>query len=171
MKRLVTLLFLILSVVADSPAENYDCADHRFYYSRTVMRPSRQGHTLEIEMRLFTDDLEYAIDLDDDYTRLGTPEESSDANFRIEDYLRSHFALYINDQFTDFRFWGKEVDFDITYCYMEASLPRDVNSFEVLNRVLMDVYNDQVNEIDVTLNGVRKRFSLTIEWPAHLLTY
>ncbi len=135
------------------------------------MRPSRQGHTLEIEMRLFTDDLELAIDLEDDYTRLGTPDESSDANFRIEDYLRSHFALYINDQFTDYRFWGKEVDFDITYCYMEASLPRDVKSFEVLNRVLMDVYPGQVNEIDVSLNGVRKRLSMTIEWPAQLITY
>lgn len=169
MKRLSLILFLSFLAILDSPAE--EMVDHRFYYSRTVMRPSRQGHTLEIEMRLFTDDLELAIDREGDLTRLGTDLEASDANFRIEDYLRSHFALYINDQFTDYRFWGKEVDFDITYCYMEASLPRDVKAFEVLNRVLMDVYPDQVNEIDVTLNGVRKRYSMTIEWPAYLITY
>ncbi len=145
--------------------------DHKFYYSRTTMRPSRQGYALEIEMRIFTDDLELAIDRENELTRLGTLVESNDANFRIEDYIRSNFGIYINDQFTDYRFFGKEVDFDITYCYMEASIPHDIYTFEVQNTILMEFFPSQVNEIDVRLNGTRKRLMLTYEWPSELINY
>lgn len=144
---------------------------HKFYYSRTSMQPSRMGHTLEIEMRFFTDDLEAAIATEDDGVFLGTDRESTHANFMIEDYIRSHFGFYLNGQYVDYRFFGKEVEFDITYCYLECTLPRKVNSFEVQNTALMELFYDQVNEIDVTLNGVRKRLLLTYEQPAQLITF
>lgn len=168
--RVVTsvVMFAVLTVI---PLVADGLVTHKFYFSRTIIRPSRMGLSLEIEMRLFTDDLERAIDLEDDLTRLGTADEARDANFRIEDYIRRHFALYINDQFSDYRFFGKDVDFDLTYCYMECTLPRAVNSFEVQNTVLMDVYYEQVNEVDVSVNGIRKRLMLTYDFPSQLLNY
>jgi hypothetical protein len=165
------LAFVFLSIALASPLLADTDVDHRFYYSRTVIRPSRFAHTLEMEMRLFTDDLELAIDNDEERSFLGTDRESSNANYLIENYLRQHFALYINDQYVDFRFFGKEVDFDITYCYLECSIPRSIHSFEIQNTALMDVYYEQVNEIDVTLNGIRKRLMLNYEQPSALMTF
>ncbi len=164
-------ILILLSCLVFIPLSADGLRVHKFYYSRTSMQPSRMGHTLEIEMRFFTDDLENAIATEDDGIYLGTDRESNQANFKIEDYIRNHFGFYLNDQYVDYRFYGKEVEFDITYCYLECSLPRDVNSFEVQNTMLMELFYEQVNEIDVTLNGIRKRLLLTYEQPAQLITF
>lgn len=135
------------------------------------MRQSFDGSKLEIEMRLFTDDLELAISDDGDPLRLGSDHERSDAKFRIEDYLRQHFIVYINDQFTDYRFWGKEVDYDITYCFLELTLPPEVFVIQMQNTLLMDVYPEQVNEVEVTLMRSTRRLNFNYEWPNQMIQY
>ena len=159
-------MFLMLS-----PAEANSGAEHKFYYSRTSIRHNLMNNSLEIEMRLFTDDLERAISWDEEPMRLGTTDESNEARFRVEDYIRSHFSIFINNQYFDYKFWGKETDYDITYCYFELVLPPDVSVIEIRNSVLMDVYIDQVNEIDLSIRRTTKRITLTSQWPAESISY
>jgi hypothetical protein len=161
----LTLFCLVLPVQAN------ESAAHQFYFSRTVMRQSLDGSKLEIEMRFFTDDLELAISDDGEPFRLGSDRERSDTKFRIEDYLRQHFIVYINDQFTDYRFWGKEVDYDITYCFLELTLPPDVFVVQIQNTVLMDVYPEQVNEVEFIMMQSTRRLTLNYQWPVQTIQF
>lgn len=162
---IVTLFSLVLPVKAN------ESAAHQFYFSRTVMRQSLDGSKMEIEMRFFTDDLELAISDDGEPFRLGSDRERSDTKFRIEDYLRQHFMVYINDQFTDYRFWGKEVDYDITYCFLELTLPPDVFVVQIQNTVLMDVYPEQVNEVEFMMMRSTRRLTLNYQWPVQTIQF
>jgi hypothetical protein len=161
----LTLFCLVLPVQAN------ESAAHQFYFSRTVMRQSLDGSKLEIEMRFFTDDLELAISDDGEPFRLGSDRERSDTKFRIEDYLRQHFIVYINDQFTDYRFWGKEVDYDITYCFLELTLPPDVFVVQIQNTVLIDVYPEQVNEVEFIMMRSTRRLTLNYQWPVQTIQF
>lgn len=162
---IVTLFSLVLPVKAN------ESAAHQFYFSRTVMRQSLDGSKLEIEMRFFTDDLELAISDDGEPFRLGSDRERSDTKFRIEDYLRQHFIVHINNQFSDYRFWGKEVDHDITYCFLELTLPPDVLVVQIQNTVLMDVYPEQVNEVEFIMMRSTRRLTLNDQWPVQTIQF
>jgi len=164
-------LIMITFLAAIFPVAANESAEHQFYFSRTVMRQSLDGSKLEIEMRLFTDDLELAISDEGEPFRLGSDRERSDAKFQIEDYLRQHFMVYINDQYTDVRFWGKEVDYDITYCFLEITLPPDVFVIQIQNTVLMDVYPDQVNEVELTFMRSTRRLTMNYQWPVHTIQF
>lgn len=164
-------LIMITFLAAIFPVKANESEGHQFYFSRTVMRQSLDGSKLEIEMRLFTDDLELAISDDGEPFRLGSDRERSDAKFRIEDYIRQHFMVYINDQYTDLQFWGKEVDFDITYCFLELTLPPDVFAVQIQNTLLMDVYPEQVNEVEFTMMRTTRRLTMNYQWPVHTLQF
>ncbi len=142
-------------------------AVHKFYYSRTVVRHNVQNNALEIEMRIFTDDLERAIGATADIpARLGDDREIEGADQLIEDYLRNHFTIEINGQPMMMRFWGKEVDYDITWCFFEVSNVPDIHVIEVKNTTLTDLFEDQLNEVDLEMAGWERRIQLHREQPS-----
>jgi hypothetical protein len=163
LSRILGLVALVVSTGA---------AVHKFYYSRTVIRQNVETNALEVEMRIFTDDLERAIQRsEDEAIRLGDEREIDDANQRIEDYLRNHFTIKVNDRELPMRFWGKEVDYDITWCFFEISGIPDINVIEVKNTTLTDLFDDQLNEVDLDMAGWGRRLQLHREQPSEVVQY
>ena len=138
--------------------------EHDFHYSFTVVRENTMANTIEIEMKVFTDDFErmlestYKPDLN-----LGNENEFEEADDIIDEYLRKHFTLAINDVPLQFSYIGKEVENDITWCYLEYIRPPGVNVIEVKNTVLFELFEDQINEASVSFSGWSKRIHLSKE--------
>ena len=60
----------------------------------------------------------------------------------------------------NFIFIGKEYDIDIIQCYIEIQNVKQVNSIEITNEVLFDLFEDQQNMIKTKINSKQKSFLL-----------
>ena len=148
--------FALISVGA-KPADY-----HKFYHSFTIVRENVMSNTIEVEMKFFTDDLEHILEqkFKPDFN-LGGENELDDADRYIQDYLRTNFSLAIDDRPLRFSFIGKDVENDITWCYLEYIRPPSINTITVTNSSLMDLFEGQKNEVDFRFNGWTKRVALT----------
>ncbi|MEL6917000.1 MAG: DUF6702 family protein [Bacteroidota bacterium] len=139
---------------------------HKFYVSVTNITYSDKDDALQITTRIFIDDLEnvlaerYGIATD-----LATDKEYQATDKYIEKYLKAKFALKINRKTVDFDYLGKEYDNDVVICYIEV--PKvgfsTIQSIEVTNEVLMDLFDEQQNVVHFKLNGNKKSFVLVRE--------
>ncbi|MEO0404852.1 MAG: DUF6702 family protein [Bacteroidota bacterium] len=139
--------------------------EHKFYFSHTIMEENEITGSLEITMEVFTDDLEKAIQDHGEPFRLGDERERDDANARIEEYLRTHFILETNNGRIQYRFLGKEVENETTFCYLEVSVFQGFSMMEITNSVFHGWYPEQENRVTLKANGFTKSVTLTKDRP------
>ena len=130
---------------------------HDFHLSLTEIRHNSESKTLEISIKLFTDDLQDALVLAGaPKLELGTPNEPPTANEYIESYLKEYFELSVNGKPTEFTYLGKEAELDATWCFVEVTDVRKVKSIELINTFLLEVFDDQTNMVNLFINGQKK---------------
>lgn len=130
---------------------------HEFHLSLTEISHNTENKTLEISIKLFTDDLLTALQQTGaPKMELGTENEPPAANEYIESYLKRHFKLTINGKPTDFTYLGKEAELDATWCYVEVKDVKKVQSLEVENNFLLEAFNDQTNMVNLNISGRKK---------------
>ncbi|MCK0191386.1 DUF6702 family protein [Arenibacter sp. F20364] len=154
-----TLVVLLLPLFAFTVA-------HKFYISVTSIGYSDKDKALQITTRIFIDDFDKVLQERYGFTgNLASKDESSQANEYIEKYLRTKFALAINDKDVAYNFLGKIYDNDIMICYLEV--PKvdisTVTNISVQNEVLMDIYEEQKNVVHFKLQNQKKSFVLIRE--------
>ncbi len=152
MHRLITfrsfMLFLALLALTSFSG------DHKFYISKTIIEFNPRTAQFEVTCKLFTDDLETAIGgAQSGEIRLGTDREVADADQRIEKYMHDHLALKINGAPIEWRWVGKDVDSDMTFCYVEFYRQPDFATLQVFNDILVSQFADQQNIVDLSING------------------
>ena len=91
---------------------------------------------------------------------LAGKKETKEVNQYIEAYLRSKMKVRINDNDMNFIFIGKEYDVDIIQYYIEIQNVQQINSIEITNEVLFDLFEDQQNMIKTKINSKQKSFLL-----------
>lgn len=132
-------------------------ATHEFHLSLTEISHNAENKTLEISIKLFTDDLLTALQqAGAPKMELGTENEAPEANEYIESYLKRHFNLTVNGKPTDFTYLGKEAELDATWCYVEVKDVKKVQSLEVENNFLLEAFDDQTNMVNLNINGRKK---------------
>ncbi|MCC3862196.1 hypothetical protein LJF33_13390 [Emcibacteraceae bacterium Y4] len=107
--------------------------------------------TIEITHRLFTHDIE---DLLMRYN--GGPVELTDDIIEsfLQEYIIQSFALYGTDGDQIPLNWiGVEVTFSDIYVYQEAPLSDGQDTLILTNRILMDLFEEQSNTVNVKLDG------------------
>ncbi len=132
---------------------------HKFYVSNTLIEFNAQSQSYEVTCKLFTDDLERA--LGGDAIHLGAENEASNANTLVEEYVRSHFKITFNDQPQLLSFVGKEVENDLTLCYFEMYQATDFNVLKVDNTMLLELFPEQKNIVELTSGGRSQTYILT----------
>lgn len=119
---------------------------HPFHVSVCEIYHNENTSSLEISMKIFMDDFELSIQqngvpgfklIDED------PEKVEKTH--IDSYLKNHFNLKINGHFADLNFLGFEFDDNAILCYMESKKVKKINSIEINNSMLTEVYDDQIN--------------------------
>lgn len=148
MKRL--LILLVIPLFAFSVL-------HKYYISVTQIEYVKSKQSIQIITRIFTDDFEKLLRTRYDETiTLAEINEPETTNLYIERYLKEKIKIKINNKTVNFSFVGKEYDADLVKCYLEIEGVKTIESFEISNEVLFDLFNDQQNIIKAKINSNQK---------------
>lgn len=145
---------------------------HDFHYSRTDLRWNPTTETWQLELRVFSDDLEAVLRLrtaDDTPFRMGDAGERKDLDGLVAEWLFGACKLRANDEEIHLNYLGKEVDYDITYLYLESPPFRAPETLTLQWTLLFDLFEDQINEVALDALGMDLRALFSIEEPEQQL--
>lgn len=144
---------------------------HKFYVTKTLVNHNSVNQTLEITIDIFTDDLEFALQEGrGELMRLGGDREHADADYLIEEYLKEHLELWIDDRKVEPMFLGKDVQHDLTYCFLEVGNIQDFHTFKFRNDILCEMYDEQSNIVDLKFAGWTEKLLFTRFEPIQVVT-
>lgn len=159
------LILLILPLFAFTTA-------HKYYVSVTQIDYVKEKQAIQVTSRIFIDDFERLLqERYDDKIILNTGKDEKEIDLYIEKYIKSKFKIKVNGAVANYKFLGKEYEDDIIYCYIEIENVNEVKSFEVENRILFDLFNDQKNIVRTYINSKHKTFVLIPENDKGLLNF
>ena len=155
------ILFLLLALSLLTGA-----ASHKFYVSVTNVKYAEDAKALQITTRIFIDDLEkvlnelYSID-----AQLATEKEYRDADELISKYLLTKFTIRLDGQLQEIEFLGKEYKQDLVICYLEIVETdlKEVDTIEVKNDLLTEIFEEQQNVVHLKIGEEKKSFILVRE--------
>ena len=126
---------------------------HDFHVSVMDIKYVETG-SLEVELRIFADDLEEALN-----AKYSTSLDllNSKNTIAVDSlaylYFKEHIFIKINEEKLKLGFLGSESDNGMIYCYFEIPEIRKINSIEVKNTILTDLFNDQSNLVNIYANA------------------
>lgn len=129
-----------------------DC--HEFYVGLTDIVYNAETMRYEITIKVFTDDLELALqDSFDQKIKLDEkPEEAHDA--LIFRYVDSKFAVKAkNQQALKLTHIGRETELDVTWIYLESTVVQPLQTVLVSNAMMMELYEDQSHIVHINQGG------------------
>lgn len=148
------LLFLSFSLFTSTTR-------HKYYISVTQIEHVKEKKSVQIIARVFLDDFENLLQKRyDESIVLADNEEQPGTNGCIEKYLNDKIKIKINGEETKMVFIGKEYELDVMKCYLEIEGVENIESFEISNAVLFDMFDDQQNIIKTKINSKQKSFIL-----------
>ncbi len=140
--KTITLILGILLTMSSFTAK------HEYYVSVGEMSLNPSTKQLEIALRVFTDDLEYAL------SREGHEGvdvlNDSNASSVVAEYVKDNFLLFDPDMNRVYPFFvGLEGDADGVYLFLEtrSKYPIQWNELIIRHEILMDHFPDQINII------------------------
>ncbi len=168
MKTLRYLLFFSLfSLFAFSSV-------HKYYVSITQIEFVKEKQSLQIISRIFVDDFEKLIRMRyDDKVTLDDSDNSDEEKIEqyVKKYLQEKIEITIDGELKTLNFIGKKYDDDIMYCYLEIENLPSIKTFQIKNKVLYDVFDDQKNIVRTKINGKNKTFILIPEKDKGMLNF
>ncbi|WP_131694755.1 DUF6702 family protein [Dyadobacter tibetensis] len=131
---------------------------HEYHVSVTQMQYNSTTRSLEISLRVFTDDLETALSMAHANRRFVINNQDHN-NVYIEKYIRQHFVLTdAKEKTLPLTYLGKEAEADATWIYLEIPLSSKLQGHILTNSTLLDVFNDQVNMTNLKWGDNKKTF-------------
>lgn len=130
---------------------------HDFHMSLTEIYHNAESKSLEISVKLFTDDLGIALQKNEaPKMEIGTDREPPQANELIENYLRRNVKFVINGKPVEFKYLGKQAELDATWCFLEVKNVSKVHTMEIINTLLLDSFEDETNMVNLNIGGRKK---------------
>lgn len=154
-RKLICLLIVTLPFLAFT--------SHKFYVSVTHVNYVEEQDAFQMTTRIFIDDLEaLLLERYDIKASLATPEELSLADDYIERYLKTKLLIRLDGEIREYNFLGKRYDNDVVICYLEIPQVNqpDLQTLEVQNEVLTEMFEDQQNLVHLNIRGKKKSFVL-----------
>ncbi len=136
---------------------------HDFHISRSEINYDVQSGDIQIAIHVFIDDFETALAASGvKKLNLCTKKESLDADLAMERYINKKLVFSIGGKIHSAKFIGKETSEDLmaVWCYLENSGMKNTHQMSIENKVLLEVFNDQKNIMDFTVNKKKKSFAI-----------
>ena len=127
---------------------------HNYHVSITQMDYNTKNNTFEIAIKVFADDLESAIQeqgIDNFKLDIENQEDTL-----VKSYFKRKFQVKYNGETIPLNWVGKELENEIIWCYFELEGIDEVNKLELLNTTLLELNNDQVNKVNITVKEFQK---------------
>ncbi len=142
---------------------------HDLHLSKTILHYNAGKQSFEISIHIFIDDLENAILLDGSSPLyLETSKETENAEEKLIAYIQRSFQLFIDGKSVNLNFIGREPSTDVLaiWCYFEVSdVQEEPGEFWVENKLLLDLFEDQKNLMNITGPGLQEYHLLDSEEP------
>jgi hypothetical protein len=142
-----SLSFLAAALVALSLFALPAATAHKFYTSISHVEYNQETKSLEVAVRVFSDDLEVAL------TKRNNKaiylDATKDVGAIITAYLQDVFEIKGRDgEHKKIRWVGMETKVDATWLYFEVKLPEGLAGAELRNRLFFELFTEQVNIIN-----------------------
>ncbi len=120
---------------------------HEFHTSLAQINYNKTTQSFEVSLRVFTDDLEAALTLENQQKKVTIDQNIAD--HIIQQYLDKHFAL-LNGQNEkkEMNYVGKEIEVDVTWIYIEIPVKDNLSGLRILNSIFNELFADQVNIVN-----------------------
>ena len=151
MKSVILFCFAILSLSLQASAPII----HKFYLSNTSIEFNAQSRAIEITSKIFTDDLEHAIEAQC-YRYNSLYPQTPEVFELVKKYIGDKLSLQVGGRNVVLNFLGYSVDNDMTTLFIEGSY-FEPNQVVVGNTILLELFSDQQNIVEVRWNGQSKR--------------
>ncbi len=135
---------------------------HKFYVSVTQIDYVPNKKRVEITSRIFIDDLEKA--LEKKFKKkfyLSSTKEIENSELLIKEYLREKIKITINKKAQNVEYLAREVEGDVLIFYTKIAISKKINTFEIYNSLLTDIYKEQQNIVHLNINGNKNSFLFT----------
>ncbi len=135
---------------------------HKFYVSVTQIDFVPNKKRVEITSRIFIDDLEKA--LEKKFKKkfyLTSTKEIENSEILIQEYLKEKIKISINKKAQDIEYLAREVEGDVLIFYTKIAISKKINTFEIYNSLLTDLYKEQQNIVHLNINGNKNSFLFT----------
>ena len=147
-------LALLIAVWALPP----NASAHRYHTSVTRLEYNAEDRLVEITVQTFADDIEAAL------KRGGATNvrlDSKAANTLVLEYLQKAFEIRNGETTLELEWIGMELKGYTVWVYLQAKAPNGLVKTSVRNNLLFEVFQDQVNIVNVI--GPGKRASLVFK--------
>ncbi|MCP9764842.1 DUF6702 family protein [Lacihabitans soyangensis] len=130
---------------------------HDFHTSLTEINYNPKSGSLELSVRVFTDDLELTLTNFNKgkLVKIEDPENVVDP--LIEQYLRKNLALVSPDKDVKFgKFYGKEKEANATWLYLEIFDCKNIKNYTIYNNIMQEMFSDQTNLVNIIFGSDKR---------------
>lgn len=129
-------------------------AMHKFHVSVSQVEYNASGQSVQVVMRIYSDDFENALSRHAKRQVKLDPARDKDAGDLVMSYLRGQFELKTKaGKPVKFNWVGLEAQVDMFWLYFEGKVPGGFSGAQLKNRVLCEIFEDQVNIVNVKYQG------------------
>ena len=151
MKSVLSFCFALFALCSQA----YAPSTHKFYLSNTTIEFNAETRVLEITCKIFTDDLEQAIEAQC-YRYNSLYPQTPEVFELVKKYIGDKISLQVGGRNVVLNFLGYSVDNDMTTLFIEGNY-FEPNQVIINNTILLELYADQQNIVDVRWSGQSKR--------------
>ncbi|MBC7653762.1 MAG: hypothetical protein H7098_04715 [Oligoflexus sp.] len=110
---------------------------------------------------MFFDDLENGIE-NENHVRFDIikPVDKTKVNALIASYIKKHLQIKVDGKLLTMNYLGYEIQEDAAWCYLEIPKVNKVSNIEINNNILFKLHSEQINMLNVTVNGKRQSTKL-----------
>jgi hypothetical protein len=130
---------------------------HPIHVSTTNISFNKQDHKLEVICTIFTDDFEAVLVKQyGKKTDLTKAELHAAMDMLVKSYLASHLQIKVGSAVLPLNYIGFEINKEATDVYLESDEINEVKKIGVEVSLLHNLFDDQINIVHITVNGIRK---------------
>jgi hypothetical protein len=130
---------------------------HDFHTSLTEINYNSKTGSLELSVRVFTDDLELTLTNLNKGKLVKIEDPDAVVDPLIEQYIRKNLALVSPEKEVKFgKFYGKEKEADATWLYLEVFDCKQIRNFTIYNNIMQEMFSDQTNLVNITVGNQKK---------------
>ncbi len=134
---------------------------HPFYVSVIDINHNTKEETVEMSIRIFTQDLEETLQK---YSAakidMVHPANKAVLDKQINDYIKQKLQLKMNSQTVTMQYVGYEIQLESVWIYFEVPKIKQLKKLDVNCTILYDFQNIQSNIFHVKANGTEKSYKL-----------
>ena len=141
---------------------------HPIHVSTTNIEYNKQDNKVEVICTIFTDDFEAALVKQyNKKTDLNKADMHATMDVLVKNYISTHLQLKTTADLK-LNYLGFEINKEATDVYLESDKTPVFKKIDVDVSLLHNLFDDQINIVHITVNGVRK--SEKLDYPDHKLS-